>query len=258
MALVAGAIALLAAGAATVSVKAIHGQQNNEWQLGEINGQLLFKPPYRVVILPTKSAERKQGRNFPVSMFAADGRALGINFSAEDMLRWAYSPDGGTAEFSATRTVIDTELLTNRYDFLSNLPNGSRLAFQHEIRRKFGLVGKFETINTNILVLETRFPDRDLSPSERKESSVGSLNTGNGWISGTNATMDQLAKALENYLATPVINETGLKRNFDFGFGWDDVTEGHSGVKQALINQVGLELVPTNMPIEMLVIEKAK
>jgi uncharacterized protein (TIGR03435 family) len=31
-----------------------------------------------------------------------------------------------------------------------------------------------------------------------------------------------------------------------------------AGLKQALLDQLGLELVPTNMPIEMLVVEKAK
>ena len=32
----------------------------------------------------------------------------------------------------------------------------------------------------------------------------------------------------------------------------------HEGMEQVLLDRLGLELVPTNMPIEMLVVEKVK
>jgi uncharacterized protein (TIGR03435 family) len=135
------------------------------------------------------------------------------------------------------------------------MPNGSWPALQREIQRKLGLIGEFEMINTNVLLLKADFPDRGLKPTKSK---VGSTSIQNGWLSETNASMDQLAATLEDYLGVPVINETGLKHSFDFDIEWNDIKEGHDGLKQALINQAGLELVPAEMPIKMFVIEKSK
>ena len=73
---------------------------------------------------------------------------------------------------------------------------------------------------------------------------------------------------LEYYLHVPMIDRTGLDGYYDFDLNWNDeilwdATEHRSlsnpdGLKQILLDQLGLELVPTNMPIEMLVVEKVK
>jgi uncharacterized protein (TIGR03435 family) len=56
--------------------------------------------------------------------------------------------------------------------------------------------------------------------------------------------------------------KTGLTNNYDFKIRWkqNKGPDGHSAniatLNQALQDQVGLELVETNAPVEMLVIEK--
>jgi hypothetical protein len=50
-----------------------------------------------------------------------------------------------------------------------------------------------------------------------------------------------------------VENHTSLKGYYDLK--WDSSPDG---LKQAELENLGLELVSTNMPIEMLVVEKAK
>jgi uncharacterized protein (TIGR03435 family) len=58
----------------------------------------------------------------------------------------------------------------------------------------------------------------------------------------------------------PVIDQTDFTQYFSIDLRWKE-TRGHpnhEGLEQVLLNQLGLELVPTNMPIEMLVVEKAK
>jgi uncharacterized protein (TIGR03435 family) len=72
--------------------------------------------------------------------------------------------------------------------------------------------------------------------------------------------MSGLAVGLEYLANTPVIDETGLTNRFDFDLNctetdlknhdWDSVN--------LALGKLGLELVPTNMPIEMLVVEKVK
>jgi uncharacterized protein (TIGR03435 family) len=73
--------------------------------------------------------------------------------------------------------------------------------------------------------------------------------------------MDDLANNLEDHFKIPIINQTGLTNNFDFEISWDDYQGGNpnlNGLMQALPEQLGLELIATNTPIEMLVVEKVK
>jgi len=69
-----------------------------------------------------------------------------------------------------------------------------------------------------------------------------------------------LTAAIEYLADVPVIDRTGLTGNFSFDLdcaetdlqnrNWDKVNEA--------LDQLGLELVPSREPIEMLVVEKAK
>jgi len=56
------------------------------------------------------------------------------------------------------------------------------------------------------------------------------------------------------------MDRTGLTGNFDVAATWDEPVGGHNpdALKEALINQLGLELVPGREPVEMLVVEKVK
>jgi uncharacterized protein (TIGR03435 family) len=62
---------------------------------------------------------------------------------------------------------------------------------------------------------------------------------------------------LEGNLQIPVIDQTGLTQTFDIDLKWNQHDPQHNTLKQALLDQLGLELVPTTKPVEMLVVEKA-
>jgi uncharacterized protein (TIGR03435 family) len=57
----------------------------------------------------------------------------------------------------------------------------------------------------------------------------------------------------------PIIDQTGLTQNFHIDLKWEELGKqrdpDHDALKQALLDQLGLELVPSNMPVEMLVVE---
>jgi uncharacterized protein (TIGR03435 family) len=247
---------LLAAGTTTVAVKTIEKHQNEGWQLGQLDSTFLLMPPYRTEILPTRSGERsfKLGDGGMVLML--DGRAYGLKATVEDMLRIAYSESGSV---SRPRMLFEAEIPANNYDFFSNLPKGSRESLQQEIRKQFRLSGRFETIETNVLFLRVKHLNAaGLKPSRSKK---GSTSEGNGSIQDVNASMDDLARSIENLFKIPVANQTGLRGAFDFKISWDDYAGGYpnlNGFKQALTEQLGLELTEGTAPIEMLVIEKAK
>ena len=71
------------------------------------------------------------------------------------------------------------------------------------------------------------------------------------------------AQVLEDNFFKPVIVQPELSGNYDITFQWDDTPGAEAQMRRehALSDQLaqaGLELVATNMPIEMLVFEKAK
>jgi uncharacterized protein (TIGR03435 family) len=70
--------------------------------------------------------------------------------------------------------------------------------------------------------------------------------------------MWDLAANLEGLLQIPVINQTGVANKFDIDLKWNPNDPQNNSLKQALLGQLGLELVPSREPIEMLVVEKVK
>ena len=155
------------------------------------------------------------------------------------------------------RIIYRTELPQGEYDFIANLPHGSPKALQEEIKRKFGLIGKIETVQTNIFLLKVKSPSS--AGLKLATATIGSNDTRNGEILATRQTLPELAMQLEvTYFKTPVIDQTDLKDAFDFKLEWDSNDGNLDNLKRALVEQLGLELVPSREPIEMLVVEKAK
>ena len=161
---------------------------------------------------------------------------------------------------------ITTPLPQDKYDFIVTAPSNARQLLQNEIKKQFGLAGRFEFVETNVLLLSVKNPKAD----GLKASSGGMIYEGNnpGHFAGTNQPLGVLSEMLEGRFRIPVVDQTGLTNRYDFNVTWDEYGKkvGYrypdypnlDGLKQSLLDQLGLELVPTNMPIEMLVIEKAK
>jgi uncharacterized protein (TIGR03435 family) len=115
-----------------------------------------------------------------------------------------------------------------------------------------------------VLLLKVQNPNAtglELSDSRRLEPhSESSGRSGAGYFSSRSQTLSTLAWFLESHFKTPVIDQTGLTNRYDIDLNWDETDFHHpnlDALKLALLDQLGLELVPTNMPIEMLVVEKA-
>jgi uncharacterized protein (TIGR03435 family) len=80
------------------------------------------------------------------------------------------------------------------------------------------------------------------------------ISSDSGWYPG-------ITRFLEEYCEKPVIDQTGLTQNYNIDLKWNERwgrDPNHDALKQPLLDQLGLELVPTNMAIEMLVVEKVK
>jgi uncharacterized protein (TIGR03435 family) len=269
-AVVAGAVVLLAAGTTTVAVKVIDEHKTYPWEkvsgitpanLGDI---LATKPP-QVIIKPAKFTKRGGGGQ---KVDSNDWMSVGISTTVDDIVRDAYISD-------SLRTVFLTKVPDGRYDYIANLLHGSSKALQEELKRKFGLVGKQEMRETDVLVLKLSHPEvqgfkpanslkRSMNITDPEIKSTDSPRARDGTSTHTwfNETLEgsRLRATLENQFQLPIVDETGLTNQYDFSITWpvfrDNDDEAHNRItNKALLDQLGLELVPARRTIEMLVVD---
>jgi len=158
--------------------------------------------------------------------------------------------------FEATRMVLPGDAPTNNFDFMATLPHCPRKAFQDEIERNTGLRAHAEQLNTNVLLLRVR--DRGAPGLKPAVGDRGfRLTWGDGIYRATNSPISDLRAFLEtSLLKRPVIDDTKLTNLYNIDIKWEFHQE--KALDQVLLDQLGLVLVQTNMPIEMLVVEKVK
>jgi uncharacterized protein (TIGR03435 family) len=244
-AVIAGAVVLLATGTTIITVKKVEQRKaDDSWRVRLFDSRMLDRISPQVKILP---AQTTRGGGYGIS----NDKRMGTCVDAETVVRMAY-------EFwSPVRTILSTELPRVKYDFIASLPSGNAEALQQEIKKQFGAIARHETIETNVLLLTVRFPNaQGLRPTKTRNGST--QNNGSNHFSCVNQSVSYVAGMLEGNLQIPVIDKTGLTQNFDIDLNWNRNDPQHDSLKQAVLDQLGLELVATNMPIEMLVVEKSQ
>ena len=76
-----------------------------------------------------------------------------------------------------------------------------------------------------------------------------------------NQPLSCLTSLLENQLKLPVVDHTGLDGRFDIDLAWDQAdfqAPTPDALKQALAEELGLELVKAKEDVEMLMVERSK
>ena len=253
IAIVVGVGVLLAAGTTKIAINEIEEYQSYPWRVQDPDQNLLAQSPPLMKILPTKFPNRSS------NVGSSDGRdvkRIGIGVTLETMI------DDGYNFWSSERTVRLTPLPQERYDFIVTLPTAPSEALKQAIKKKFGIVARRETRETEVLLLEMKQPSaKGLQASA--ETSI-SMHSSNGSLSGEYAcgagTLSDFARFFEGTLGIPVLDKTGLTNKYDVDLKWQ-WKEGESdkeAFKKAVYEQLGLELVPSREPIEMLVVEKVK
>jgi uncharacterized protein (TIGR03435 family) len=208
----------------------------------DLNSQILDKAPHIVKIIPSKFTNN-------IGWVTSGDRLLGAGVMDDEIVILAYRG-------KATRTIFLTPMPEEKYDFIANLLSGSSEALQKEVKKQFGVVGRTETVVTNVLCLKVRQPD---APGLKKTIARGLASSSSGGMNEfrfSNQPISSIVSFAENQLGVPVVDQTGLTGNFDINLKWNN--RGTKYFKQALTDQLGLELVPGTAPVEMLVVEKAK
>jgi uncharacterized protein (TIGR03435 family) len=158
--------------------------------------------------------------------------------------------------------IFSTKPPGGRYDFIGSLPNGNREALEQKIKRIWGVVGKNEMRDADVMLLKVKPPHATSALKRSKRTNNDSMlwqNSGT-WLKFQNQPVSGIAHETEALSKFPIIDETGLTNNFDFDLNCkatDIENRNWDNVNQAL-DPLGLELVPSREPIEMLVVEKVK
>jgi uncharacterized protein (TIGR03435 family) len=248
-AIVIGLGILLAAGTTTVTVQQIQAHQTYPWQANEggIAPNQVNQPP-QVRILRSKFQEPDWA--------VFDGKMIGLGVHAQNVVASAYGL------ITPTRATFPAGLPAGRYDYLACLPGGpdaNEKALQAEVKQKFGVAGKFETRDTEVQLLVAT--STNTPGLKRNDKDYGNaLRTTPEGFHGWNESLSNLAYLLEDMSAFPVIDQTGLSSRFDFDLNCKKTDlENHDWktVNEAL-EPLGLELVATNLPVEILVVEKTQ
>jgi RNA polymerase sigma factor (sigma-70 family) len=255
-----GLAALIAVGTATITIKELTKHYAYQWQVQTDNmAKVLEAAPPMVEIRPTIFSQR---RSTVATYFQNNGQGriqnvkrLEFDTSVEQMIFDAY-------DSKPTRAILP-KLPQENYDYIVSLTKGSSEALAQEIKRKFGFVGKKELRQRNVLLLKLS----NLEAPAFKPSANAAAGHDDG-DAHFNRTIGDLIwqNSLEDTLNLPIIDETGLTNQYDYSFhrpelnpSWNtNINAMRQAFGDALHKQLGLELVPTNMPIEMLVVEKVK
>jgi uncharacterized protein (TIGR03435 family) len=239
---------------------AFHGLSKNsktldpDWWRHPTNNYatLPWKAP-QVAILPPKNPAMQN-----ILHGSPDGlKWVGIGVPVQTIAWIAY-------DSRPARIVFDTPRTTERYDFITSLEQQSLEALQRELKSVLGFTGRREVRETDVLFLTIQSPD---APGLKPATSRGTQNwrqAGRYYcddvpLSSTNRALQGLAGFLEQAFNRPVIDQTGLTQHFNIDLRWDARhPRQREAVKEAILNQLGLELVPGRESVEMLVMEKAE
>jgi uncharacterized protein (TIGR03435 family) len=247
---VTGAIALLAAGMTTATLKEVRSYKNEHypWQVNTWRSSRdLDKAPPLLEIAPTKF----HGGGYGIA--DNHGKMWELDASLPRIIGNAY---GTVRPVHSARMILLASIPDQGYDFIDSLPSDQRQALRQLIKKQFGLVARFETFETNVLFLQVKNPDSPgLKPSKSDWSSFGELS--GKLIVSNQAGLTSLADWLEGKFDIPVVDVTGLTNHYDFDLKWDWQAFPES-IKPALTDDLGLELVPGRAPVEMLVVQKAE
>jgi uncharacterized protein (TIGR03435 family) len=188
---------------------------------------------------------------------------LGRAISFEALMSTAHDVD-------MSRIMSPADGVTGRFDLLMTTADGSNEQLQKEIERQFGCVAHRETRQADVLLLTFKQAGAPgLTPSQGQKkggrvvsssssSADGGATVRSRQVASLNQPISILVKNLQGFFVQPVIDRTGLTGNFDVSL---NVSTGGGGpesdaIRQALPAQLGLELVPSREPVEMLVVEK--
>ena len=204
----------------------------------------LEKIPPVFVLRPTQFARQGGATRNRNKIMSKDIR---IN----ELLEYAY-------DFSPPRMVLLGALPQEHFDLLLTLPDRPLETLQEALRKRFGLTAHRENRETEVLTLKDKHANAPgLQVHAGGDSSAaGKANA----LTINNTTIAEWARHLDWRFNKAVVDQTGLNGRYDTQIQWPPRAgeSDRDAFRRAMLEQMGLELVPGRERIEMLVVEPAK
>lgn len=180
-------------------------------------------------------------------------RMMGRNRSFAQLMARVYN-------CSTFQIALPENMPAQHFDYLSTiLDTNTFQRFETAIRKKLGYIANWQQHDADVFLItaQTSHPP-GLKPGNPANKSAIRQNPA-GQLEFRNRSPWNIRDLIQSLADVPVIDQTGINGPFDFDLDCtreDFANHNWDTVKQAL-DRLGLELVATNMPMQMLVIEKA-
>ena len=183
-------------------------------------------------------------------------RTVGRNVTFRELMAEAYDCEPG-------RVVLPPDAPKGGFDFLVTVSPKTRKHLREAIEKQLGYTATSETRDTEVLVLQVKDPA--LPGLTLSTDSDSDINYRDGKLYFTHQPLSVVLKGLQEGLALPVVDRTGLTNNYDFSVTWNDkVTQAMrdgefsmDGTQKAL-SVWGLELKTETERMEMFTVKKTR
>ena len=181
-------------------------------------------------------------------------RTVGRNVTFRDLMAEAYDCDPGCV-------VLPGDAPKGGFDFLVTTSPKTRKHLRQAIETQLGYTANSETRDAEVMML--RVKDSALPGLTVSADGEADVNFRDGKLYFQHQPLSAIFKGLEDGLAVPVVDKTGLTNNYDFSVVWSDkATQAMRGGQfsldgvQKALNGLGLELESGTARMEMFTVKK--
>ena len=248
-AIVVGTSVLLAAGTTSVVISKAKSPSVNEsfWEMKPGN---LHKAPPVIIIRSTRYSDSTSMTDREKWI------AHNVDFKGLFEVAYDFTNSEGYDVFSRERMILPPDAPQGRYDLMFTLPNHPVEKLQQAINRTTGFAARKEIRQTDILQLNVK-DSALLALHVSKTGSKMHFKYDESMRAWSNNPISSVTSFLELSFHKPVLAQPDLSGRYDFTFQWHDPQQKTDALTREL-EEAGLELVPSNMPIKMLVVEKVR
>lgn len=243
--------------AAALVVKLHYFPAVNEAYFAPDADQLRRVPAGLAVVRPTTAGISGRDAIDTVTDDGALKRAVGRDVTFRELIAQAYDCSPGNV-------ILPAEAPEGRFDFVVTTATAPREHLRAAIRQALGFTARTQSREADVLKLEvadTRLPGLTPSPEGEPER----IDYNNGRLYFSHKSVHAIVKGLEEGLAQPVLDDTGLSGRYDYSIVWNQSIDNrmHEGTFQRegvdrVLRDLGLRLEAETATGDTVIVERAK